>query len=82
MWTSGAGAHAYELVRRRSPHLMRGRRPALLPMWLALVVRVVVVGGLAFGSGFLGVIVTRSLGWVLLGNGGGALVTIAAPLLT
>ena len=83
MWTSGAGAHAYESVRRRSfdPTRRRSRRPALLAVWLALVVRVVVVGGLAFGSGFLGVILSRSLGWELVGHGGGALVTVAAPVL-
>jgi hypothetical protein len=70
MATSAVGAHVYESVRRRSPIPIRQRRtagPALLPMWLALVVRVVVVGGLAFGSGFLGVIVLRALGWALAG---------------
>jgi hypothetical protein len=83
MATSAVGAHVYESVRRRSPIPIRQRRtagPALLPMWLALVVRVVVVGGLAFGSGFLGVIVLRALGWALAGAADAGLTT-AAPVL-
>jgi hypothetical protein len=83
MWTSGAGAYAYESVRRRSPYPMaQARRPGLLTIWLALVVKVVVVGGLAFGSGFLGMIVTRSLGWVLAGHGAATPVTTGTALLS
>ena len=83
MATSARGGHVHESVRRRSPDPMRHRlrRAALLPMWLGLLMRVVVVGGFAFGAGFLGVILIRSLGWVLAGNDDGALVTVAAPVL-
>jgi hypothetical protein len=83
MATSAVGANVYESVRRRSPDPIRQRRtagPALLPMWLALVVRVVVVGGLAFGAGFLVVIAILSLGWVLAGVADAAFTT-AAPVL-
>jgi hypothetical protein len=64
MSTSAAAAHVYESVRRRSTGPLRHRMPAaaLLPLWLALLMRVVVVGGFAFGSGFLGVVAARSLG--------------------
>lgn len=64
MSTSAAAAQVYESVRRRSLDSLRHRMPpqALLAMWLALVAQVVVVGGLAFGAGFLGVVAVRSLG--------------------
>jgi len=80
---SAKGAHIYESVRRRSldPMRHRLRRAALLSVWLGLLMRVVVVGGLAFGAGFLGVILIRSIGWVVAGTDNGALVTTAAPVL-
>jgi hypothetical protein len=64
MSTSAAAAHVYESVRRRStgPGHDRMAGVALLPLWLTLLVKVVVVGGFAFGGGFLGVVAARSLG--------------------
>lgn len=53
---------------------------ARLPVWLALVMKVVVVGGFAFGCGFLGVVAARSFGWVLAGHADGALATVAPVL--
>jgi hypothetical protein len=64
MATSAAAARAYQSVRRRSTVPMRQRRSgaAWLRMWLTFVLQVVVVGGIAFGTGFFGVVVVRSLG--------------------
>jgi hypothetical protein len=75
MATSAAAARAYQSVRRRSTVPMRQRTSgtALLRMWLGFVLRVVVVGSVAFGAGFLGVVAARSLGWVVAGHGDGAL---------
>jgi len=64
MSTTAVAAHVYESVRRRSLDPLRHRMPvrALLAMWLALVAQVAVVGGLAFGAGFLVVVAVRSWG--------------------
>jgi len=83
MATTAGGGNVYASVRRRSPDPMRHRLrgTVLLAMWLGLLMRVVVVGGLAFGAGFLGVLLLRSVGWLLAGGENGALVIVAAPLL-
>ena len=75
MSTSAAAARAYQSVRRRStvPTRQRLSGAALLRMWLTFVVQVVVVGGIAFGAGFLAVVVARALGVVVAGHGDGAL---------
>jgi hypothetical protein len=80
MTTSAVGVHVYESVRRRSPHRAGHRMPrrTLLAVWLDLVVRVVVVGGFAFGSGFVTVILMRAAGWLLAGNAD-AMFGLAAP---
>ena len=83
MSTSAAAARAYQSVRRRSTISMRPHPSGavLLQMWLAFVARVVVVGGIAFGVGFLGVVAARSWGWVVAGLGDAAL-TPAVGMLT
>ena len=75
MATSMVGIRAYELVRRRPPDA------TLMPVWLELAVRVVVVGSVAFGAGFVAVIASRSVGWVLAGGPGAVLATVT-PVLT
>jgi hypothetical protein len=67
MATSAVGAQVYEWVRQRAPGstAQRRHRSASLPRWLALVLKVVVVGGCAFGAGFVGVIALRAVGWLL-----------------
>ena len=79
MSTSAAAARAYQSVRRRSvlPSRPRPSGTALLRMWLTLVLQVVVVGGVAFGAGFLGVVLARSWGWLVVGYGDGALAPAA-----
>ena len=75
MATTARGGHVYQSVRRRSPDPMRHRLrgTVLLAMWLGLLMRVVVVGGFAFGAGFLAVLLLRSVGWLLAGSDDGAL---------
>jgi hypothetical protein len=78
MATSAAAARAYQSVRRRSTVPMRSRTSAKAPlrMWLGFVLRVVVVGGIAFGAGFLGVVAARSVGWVEAGHAHDALAPV------
>lgn len=62
--TPAAAVQVYRSVWKHSPYLVGRRqvRLARLAIWLTFLAKVAVVGGFAFGCGFLGVVAARAFG--------------------